>query len=170
LRAFGKLMSDQRKRDRMIENIPIKDLTLLTGNPRTISKEQMKKLCDSIEEDRDFLQKRPVLVNRIDNKNVVYAGNQRVRAAKILKIKEIPCIIDHDLADEVMRKRIILDNKTYGEFDFDILGNEYDIDMLVSAGFSFDELTGFGIDEQEEGEKPKKKDKLKMCPHCKGVL
>ncbi len=80
------------------ESFPIKHLTLLEGNPRKITSEQMKKLCKSIEQDPQFLWNRPVLVNktciwpalipgsnevlkRIDT-YTVYAGNQRVRAAK----------------------------------------------------------------------------------------
>lgn len=154
----------------MIENISIKDLTLLTGNPRTISKEQMQSLCDSIQSDPDFLKKRPILVNHMDGKYIVYAGNQRVRAAKTLKMKEIPCIIDKDLPDDVMRKRVILDNKTFGEFDWDVLANEWDTQMLLTAGFDFAELVGSGIEELDEDKKKKKADKVKKCPHCDGIL
>ena len=149
-----------------LEIIPISKLKLLENNPRTISKDQMEKLCKSIKDDPDFLNARPILVNKSNEIYTVYAGNQRVRAAKKLKMKEIPCVVDEDLDSEVMKKRTILDNKTFGEFDFDILANEYDINMLIDCGFTPEELLGDiskisddeinpsdDVDEQEEKHK-----------------
>lgn len=156
----------------MTENISIKNLTLLERNPRKITKEQMAKLCKSIQDDPEFLRNRPVLVNCVEGKNIVYAGNQRVRAAKQLKMKEIPCIIERDLPEELVRKRIILDNKTYGEWDFDILANEFDIDVLLDCGFEASDLIGpiQEIDSDDiDGGKSKEK-AAKTCPHCNGVL
>ena len=98
----------------MIENIKIKDLFLLERNPRKISKSQMVKLQESLIKDPGFLDSRPVLVNRRDGANIVYGGNQRVRAAKSLKWKEIPCSVEIDLSDELMASRVIKDNQTYG--------------------------------------------------------
>lgn len=156
----------------MTEEVPIKNLTLLERNPRKITKEQMVKLCKSIEEDPQLLHNRPVLVNFVDGKYIVYAGNQRVRAAKMLKMKTIPCIIEKDLSHELVSQRIIKDNKTYGEFDWDILANEYDIDLLLNCGFEPDDLVGTvqeintnGIDEEKKEDK-----KIKTCPHCSGIL
>jgi len=164
-----------------VQLIKISSLKLLENNPRTITKEQMQKLCKSIQDDPEFLKCRPVLVNktcvwpelskhdedgetlrRIDTLTV-YAGNQRVRAAKKLKMKEIPCIIEENLCDEIMKKRTILDNKTFGNFDFDILLNEFDTEMLLDCGFTMPELTGEDInisgedlqDDEEEVEPPK---------------
>lgn len=129
-----------------IENIQIKKLKLLESNPRRITKEQMDKLCRSIESDPNFLQCRPVLVNciQVDDMPImhVYAGNQRVRAAKKLGHKEIPCLVEYDLDEDTVKKRIILDNKTFGEFDFDILANEYDIELLMDCGFKPEEILG----------------------------
>lgn len=131
-----------------IQEISITKLHLLEKNPRRISKEQMDKLVESLENDPDFLLKRPVLVNLKDGKHQVYAGNQRVMAAKKLKWKTIPCIIDVDLDDSLMKSRIIKDNKTFGEFDFDILANEWDLENLTKWGFTENEL-GFDIKEEE---------------------
>src|SRR5271157_607252 len=114
----------------MIEMLPIAKLKLSPDNPRTISREQLDKLCKSMEDDPEFLNCRPVLVNRsskytaldppcpVDRDTVkridtytVYAGNMRVRAARKLKLKQIPCIVSNDLSEEHMRRRMILDNK-----------------------------------------------------------
>jgi len=157
----------------MTENFPIKHLTLLERNPRKISKEQMNKLCKSIEQDLAFLWNRPILVNLVDGKHVVYAGNQRVRAAKMLKMKEIPCIIE-ELQDAVVKQRILKDNKTYGKFDWDILANEYDIDVLLDCGFEADDLIGsvqdINVDDIEKGDEEEVKKPCKTCPHCNGIL
>lgn len=124
-----------------IEELDIKKLSLLENNPRRISKEQMKKLCDSLEGDPGFLSKRPILVNRVDGKLSVYAGNQRVRAAKKLKWKKVPCIVEDNLDKELVKSRVIKDNQTYGEFDYDILANEWDTELLIDAGMTEEQLS-----------------------------
>lgn len=131
----------------IIQLIPIKKLTLLERNPRTISKEQFAKLCQSLEDDPHFFHNRPCLVNDVNGVLNVYAGNQRVRAAQKLNWKEVPCIVDRDLSEEVIKQRIIKDNKQYGEFDFDILANEYEVDLLLNAGFLEQELLFPGVQE-----------------------
>lgn len=154
----------------MIEEIPLKNLTLLDGNPRKITKDQMAKLCKSIQDDPDFLFKRPVLVNLAEGKYIVYAGNQRVRAAKQLKMKTIPCIVDKDIPEDLMKMRVIKDNKTYGEFDFDILANEFEIDTLIDCGFDPKDLIGpesDDIDDLDSQDDPKKRKGKKItCPNC----
>jgi hypothetical protein len=150
----------------MIENFPIKKLTLLERNPRKITKDQMDKLCKSIEDDPAFLQNRPVLVNYNDGKYIVYAGNQRVRAARILKMKELPCIIENSLDPEIMRKRVILDNQTFGEWDFDILANEFNIEVLIDCGFDANELIGPIDNDSKDDAKGKKVKEKTKCPNC----
>lgn len=152
----------------MIEYIPIEKLLLLDRNPRKITDTQFKKLMKSIDEDADFLQARPILVNFCTKNETytVYAGNQRVRAAEKLGWKEIPCIVEHDLSQSRMKSRIAKDNKQYGEWDFDILSSDYDISDLLDCGFTQMEL---GLDTISPGESdlPEKKDKKKkQCPEC----
>ena len=130
-----------------IQEVAISSLSLLEKNPRKITKEQMDKLCKSITNDPDFLFNRPVLVHDDGTKLIVYAGNQRVRAAKKLKWKKIPCIIEKGLSEDIINQRIIKDNKTFGEFDFDILANEWDTELLLEAGFNIDELIGKEIED-----------------------
>lgn len=129
-----------------IVHLNISDLKLLKNNPRKISKDQMDKLCESLKNDPDFFINRPCLVNEKDDVLEVYAGNQRVRAAKKLKWKKVPCIIEKDLSEHIVKERIIKDNKTYGEFDYEILANEWDVDLLLDAGFTPEELVGSAQD------------------------
>ncbi len=137
-----------------IHEIPIKDLILLDRNPRKISKDQMDKLKASIQDDPDFLLCRPILVNEtVEGTYQVYAGNQRVRAAKALKWKTVPCIISIQISESLMRDRLVKDNVHHGSFDFDILTCDYEIEELISYGFEMHELhLTLGDDEKEEPE------------------
>lgn len=151
-----------------IEEIEIKKLKMLENNPRKISNEQLANLCKSIESDPHFLYLRPILANHNTRTGeyIVYAGNQRVRAAKRLKMKTIPCIVEIDIPEEKMKERTIKDNKTYGEFDFDMLANEWDTDLLFNSGFEAKDLAFYQeniINMEEDEEKPKK---TTICPSC----
>lgn len=137
--------------------LPISKLKTLEKNPRKISQEQLQKLEKSLESDPDFLKSRPILVNEIGGIYQIYAGNQRVKAAKKLGWKNIFCAIEKDLSEKQMKDRIIKDNKTFGEFDMDILSSDYEVDALLDAGFIKEELTytdiqDLGTTEEDESE------------------
>ena len=153
----------------MIEFIEIKDLSLLDRNPRKITEGQFKKLMKSMKEDPGFFERRPCLVNKTGETLTVYAGNQRVRAADKLGWVQVPCIVDNELTETLMRKRVVCDNKSMGEWDFDILGNDYEIEELFDAGFTDLEL-GLGIDLGDDELPEKKEKKIKVCKHCGEVL
>lgn len=161
----------------MLESVPIKNLKLLDNNPRRITEPQFKKLCKSLIEDPKFLECRPILVNRAQGELIVYAGNQRVRAAKKLKWKSILCEIEDNLSEEVMNSRILKDNVHYGEFDMDMLNACYDIEMMLDSGFTEEQLTGdytdltaeaiqdLGVSDEGSDDEVLEK-KKKMCPNC----
>jgi hypothetical protein len=123
-----------------IEPIDISILTLPNDNPRKITKNQFEKLCKSIKEDPDFLNKRPVLVNLVNGLHTVYAGSQRVRAAKKLGFKTIPCIVDFSLDGAIIKKRSIQDNVHHGEFDWDLLSALCDPAELLELGMTENDL------------------------------
>lgn len=148
-----------------ILKLKISNLKLLKNNPRTIEKEKFQKLCKDIEEDPEFLERRPVLVDKINSDLIVYAGNQRVRAAKKLGWKEIPCIVDENIPEDIKKKRILRDNLHAGEWDYDILANEWELDTLIESGFDPENLIGEVCDLDSE-ENPTKEKKTKLCPHC----
>jgi ParB-like chromosome segregation protein Spo0J len=147
--------------------IEIKKLKLCQKNPRKITKDDLDKLCDSLINDPGFLKNRPILVNQVDGVLNVYAGNQRVQAAKKLKWKEVPCIIEENLSEELIKQRILKDNRHSGIWDYDILAGDYDLEMLVECGFTPEELhlnlTPQEIESEDKEEKEKKK---KECPNC----
>lgn len=146
-----------------LENLPIKLLVLSDINPRTITEEEMDQLCKNLKEDSSFLLQRPVLVNLVDGVYHVYAGTQRVRAAQQLGWKEIHCSICEDIPEEIIKRRIVLDNRHNGDWDWDMLGNNWEVNDLLDVGFAIDELH---LDDTPIEEVKGKKAKKKECPHC----
>jgi len=141
---------EERKR---IRDLPVDCLTFWDENPRTITEAQMKKLCKSIKEDPHFFDMRPILVNSHKGVNLIYAGNQRARAAISLGYTEVPCFIDIDLPESIMKKRSIMDNKTYGQWNLDMLANEWDSNFLLECGFTEQELCFDKLDKKEDQKK-----------------
>lgn len=148
-----------------ILKLKISTLKLLEKNPRTIDKDKFQELCSSLEKDPGFLDNRPILIHKIGEELNVYAGNQRVRAAKKLGWKEVPCIIEENLSEEIIKSRILKDNLHAGEWDYDILANEWPIELLLEAGFDAEDLIG-KVTELDSEDKPEKEKKSKSCPNC----
>jgi len=131
------------------------DLKFLDDNPRTITREDLGRLAGRIKEDPTFFDNRPCLVNFTDGQYLCYAGFQRAHAAaKVLKWKEVPCMIESDVPTDVMRKRAILDNTHDGKWDADVLsGWEFEMDELREMGvpeFVFGD--GGKIEQMEDGD------------------
>ena len=120
--------------------MPISKLKLNDKNPRKIDKDQFEKLCRNIEGDPEYFNMRPCLVNETSEGRIVYAGNQRLRAAKKLGMKEVPCIITNDVPEDLLKKRVVLDNITHGEHDFEMLSSLYDPIELLELGMKEHEL------------------------------
>ncbi len=121
-----------------IEKIQIDKLKAATYNPRQISTKQYKDLKESINK---FGLVDPIIVNEYFTENyyVVIGGHQRLKICKELGYKDIGCII-LNLNKEQERELNIRLNKNTGEFDMDILANEFDIDELVDWGFKHIDL------------------------------
>lgn len=147
-----------------IEYIDIDRLVPYERNPRRITKDKFEKLCNNIKNDADFFSMRPLLVNACEEGFVVYAGNQRLKAAQHLKMKQVPCIVQENIPAEMLKHRIVLDNITFGEFDYDLLASEFEMDELIDLGMDAKELDIFEVGDVEE-DSPKKK-KTKACPNC----
>ena len=104
-------------------------------NPRQIKDDKFKKLVKSIQEFPDMLNKRPLIVfTDVDNKYVVLGGNMRLKACKEVGIKEIPIIVADEWTEEQKNEFLIKDNVGFGEWDWDILANEWDTDKLQDWG------------------------------------
>jgi len=121
-----------------IELIEISKLKPASYNPRQITKKQFEDLKESI---RKFDLVDPIVINK---DMTVIGGHQRLKCCKELKYKDVDCVI-LDLSKEQERELNIRLNKSGGEFDMDILANEFDIDDLVDWGFKHVDL-GLNLD------------------------
>jgi len=110
-----------------VEKIEINKLKANPDNPRTISKDKFKKLVKSIKEFPQMLKIRPIVV---DEDMIVLGGNMRLQALKKLGIKETYYIQEKDLTPEQKQQFIIKDNVGFGEWDWDMLANEWDVSKL----------------------------------------
>lgn len=138
-----------------IEQIGISKLTMLDGNPRQVRTGAIQRLAKSLSgtQGRSLFEKRPCLVNKRDGKLIVYAGNQRLRAAKSLGWKSVPCIID-EISIEQEREETIKDNLVIGEWDDDILANNFDLKELEDWGMDLKELGIEPLGDEETDEVP----------------
>lgn len=125
-----------------IKTIKIKDLATNDGqieglpkNPRQIRDHRYEKLKKSIEDAPEMLQLRELLVYPNGGKFVIIGGNMRYRACKEIGYKELPCkVLDAETPIEKLRQYAIKDNENFGEYDFDVLANEWDAEELTDWG------------------------------------
>ena len=110
------------------------DLKKLKNNPRTIKKADMERLKKSVKDNPDYFEARPLILSNRTGELVIIAGNQRYEAAKSLGLTEVPTFLLENLTEEREREIIIRDNVNNGEWDMDLLANEWDIDDLHEWG------------------------------------
>jgi DNA modification methylase len=108
----------------------ISEVKLNPNNPRLIKDDKFKKLVQSIKDFPEMLSIRPIVVNK---DMIILGGNMRFRACKEAGIKEIPVIVT-DLPEDKQREFLIKDNTSGGEWDWDMLANEWDTDELEAWG------------------------------------
>lgn len=105
--------------------IPNKD------NPRIIKDVKFEKLVKSIKEFPDMLEKRPIVV---DENMIVLGGNMRLKACQAAGLTEIWIDIAEGWTEEQKKEFIVKDNVGFGEWDWDILANEWDVKQLDDWG------------------------------------
>lgn len=109
----------------------ITEVKLNPNNPRIIKDDKFKSLVESIRTFPEMLELRPIVVN--DNM-IVLGGNMRLKACKEAGLKQVPIIKASTLTEEQQRQFIIKDNIGYGEWDWNLLNMEWDIDELNEWG------------------------------------
>jgi site-specific DNA-methyltransferase (adenine-specific) len=111
--------------------VKISDVKTNPKNPRLIKDEKFKKLVKSIIEFPQMLELRPIVV---DENNIVLGGNMRLKACKEVGLKEVFIVRANDLTEQQKDEFIVKDNVGFGEWDWDILANEWDTDKLTDWG------------------------------------
>ena len=134
------------KNDLKIIHKNISELIPYTNNPR-VNNNAVGKVAESI---KQFGFKVPLV---IDSNNEIIAGHTRLKAAKMLELEKVPCIIADDLTPEQVKAYRLIDNKV-GEFsgwDLEILETELKELEMFDLDFDMEE---FGFDSAEK--KPNK--------------
>lgn len=127
-----------------VEKYKVNDIKLNPNNPRIIKDDKFKKLVKSIQNFPEMLDIRPIVVN---SDMVILGGNMRFKACKEAGLKEIPIIIADNLTEEQQREFLIKDNTSGGEWDFEMLANDWDVEQLEDWGL---DVPNFDTDTDNE--------------------
>jgi len=148
-----------------VQTVSISEIKPNPNNPRVIKDDKFEKLVKSIKEFPKMLEIRPIVVN---DDMIVLGGNMRLKACKAAGLKEVPIIRASELTEDEQRQFIIKDNVSGGEWDWDMLANEWDAEQLVEWGLDVPELKA--IDEAEEGDEIKIPKSLQVIPKKEYVI
>ena len=125
--------------------IDINKIQANTNNPRSIKEHKFKKLVQSIKDFPEMLEKRPIVV---DETMTVLGGNMRLKACQEAGLKQVDIIIAKDWTKEQKEQFIVKDNVGFGDWDWDILANKWDVELLDDWGLDLPPM----FDEPEEAE------------------
>ena len=114
-----------------MQKVKINAIKTNPKNPRLIKDDKFKKLVKSIQEFPQMLELRPIVV---DENNIILGGNMRYKACIEAGLKEIYILKAEDLTEQQKDEFIVKDNVGFGEWDWDILANEWDTDKLQDWG------------------------------------
>lgn len=122
-----------------IEIVKISDISNNPNNPRVLKDDKFTKLVESIKTFPKMLEIRPIVVN---DDMIVLGGNMRLKACKEAGLKEVHIIKASELTPDQQREFIIKDNVGFGEWDWDMIANEWDTEEIEAWGLDipvFDE-------------------------------
>jgi len=121
-----------------IKTVKISEVFLNPENPRLIKDDKFKKLVKSVKDFPEMLNIRPIVVNK---DMIILGGNMRFKACKEAGLNEIPIIVAKDLTREQEREFLIKDNVSGGEWDWDILAEEWDVNQLDLWGLDMPKIS-----------------------------
>jgi hypothetical protein len=132
----------------------INNLKLNPQNPRIIKDDKFKKLMQSINDFPEMMEKRPmVCVTDDDGKLYPLGGNMRLKAIIELGYKEIPdnwIMVADDWSEEQRKEFIIKDNVSFGEWNFEELSLNWNVEQLKNWGVeSLENNNSIAIEEKE---------------------
>jgi ParB-like chromosome segregation protein Spo0J len=118
-------------------------------NPRTIKNSKFYKLVNSIKQFPQMMELRPIVVN---SNMVVLGGNMRLKACKEAGMTEVPVVVAENLTPEQQQEFIIKDNVSFGDWDAEMLANEWDLNKLLDWGLGATDLAIKEIEEMRDEE------------------
>lgn len=101
------------------------------NNPRIIKNDKFKKLVKSIQDFPEMLKLRPIVV---DEDMMVLGGNMRLKASKEAGLKEVWIEIAEGLTEEQKKEFIVKDNVGFGDWDWDMLANDWNSVQIAQWG------------------------------------
>ena len=110
-----------------IEKVKIGQIKSNTKNPRIIKDDKFKKLVQSIKDFPAMLEIRPIVVNE---EMIVLGGNMRLKACLEAGLKDVFIIKANELTPEQQNEFVIKDNVGFGEWDWDMLANVWEVEKL----------------------------------------
>lgn len=116
-------------------------------NPRFIRDSAFEKLVNLVRKYPKFLEKRPIVIRSWEDPTII-AGNMRFQALKALEYKTVPeewVKTADGFTDDEIQAFTILDNNQFGQWDFDVLANEWDIPKLEEFNVFIPNLNGEAI-------------------------
>ena len=113
------------------QKLKISEIKMNPNNPRVIKDDKFSKLVKSIQEFPKMLEIRPIVVN---GDMIVLGGNMRLKACKEAGLKEVPVVLADDLTEDEQKQFIIKDNVGFGEWDWDMLANKWESELLEDWG------------------------------------
>jgi len=126
--------------------VKLSEVKINPNNPRLIKDDNFKKLVQSIKDFPEMLDIRPIVVNQ---DMIILGGNMRYKACKEAGLKEIPVIVT-DLTEEQQREFLIKDNTSGGEWDWEVLKNEWNLEQLDDWGMDIPDFATDVVLEAEE--------------------
>jgi DNA modification methylase len=124
----------------------IKDIIPNPNNPRIIKDDKFAKLVQSIKEFPEMLELRPIV---IDEDNMVLGGNMRLKACIEAGLTDVPVKVA-TLTEEQKKEFIIKDNVGFGEWEWDTLANEWNIEDLSNWGLDLPLDFGIPLEAEED--------------------
>lgn len=149
----------------------LSELRTLENNPRKITKEQLQKLKESIQNNPDYLEVRPIVLSDRTGELVIIDGNQRYVACLELGMSEVPSVILHGLTEEREREIIIRANVNNGEWDVSRLFDWNYMDLMEWGldGVTFPEMNDF-IGETDDSHNILRNDNYEAGAHIKYLV
>lgn len=147
-----------------VHEIGLSYLVEYENNPRN-NDSAVQAVAASIKE---FGFKVPIIV---DKDNVIVAGHTRLKAARMLGLDKVPCIVADDLTPEQIKAFRLADNKVgelagwdFTKLEEELAGISEQFDM---SEFGFEKSEDVDIDSFfEDAEQKEKEPKRVQCPHC----